>query len=159
MDKTDNRRFSRKSDAQLRRTLTPLQYAVTQQGATEPPHANPYDRCFDPGIYVDITTGQPLFASADKYASGCGWPAFTRPIAPGLVTETPDDSHGMHRTEVRSSLGDAHLGHVFADGPRRAGGLRYCINSAALRFIPLADMAREGYAGYIPLVDPAGRQA
>lgn len=145
--------YTRPADAELRERLTPEQYAVTQQNATDPPFVNEYDHEFRPGIYVDITTGQPLFSSADKYDSGCGWPAFTKPIEPRALTEHRDDSHGMHRTEVRSAAGDAHLGHVFPDGPRSSGGMRYCINSAALRFIPLQQMADEGYADYIPQVE------
>lgn len=136
------------ADDTLRRTLTPLQYEVTQRGATEPPFQNEFDQTFRPGIYVDVTTGEPLFASSDKFESGCGWPSFSKPIDPNVIRERNDDSHGMRRTEVRSRVGDAHLGHVFPDGPRDSGGLRYCINSASLRFIPKEDMEREGY-GYL----------
>jgi peptide methionine sulfoxide reductase msrA/msrB len=118
------------------RALDPLPYAVTQQNATEPPFANAYHDHFEPGTYVDAVSGEPLFSSADKFDSGCGWPAFARPLDPGLLREIPDNSHGMLRTEVRSASSDAHLGHVFTDGPAEAGGLRYCINSAALRFVP-----------------------
>ncbi|MDR2106320.1 MAG: peptide-methionine (S)-S-oxide reductase MsrA [Coriobacteriales bacterium] len=118
------------------RALDPLSYAVTQQSATEPPFANAYHDHFEPGTYVDAVSGEPLFSSADKFDSGCGWPAFSRPLDPGLLREIPDNSHGMLRTEVRSASSDAHLGHVFTDGPAEAGGLRYCINSAALRFVP-----------------------
>lgn len=139
--------------AALRARLTPLQWEVTQHGATERPFDNEYDHEFRPGIYVDITDGTPLFVSSKKYNSGCGWPAFTRPITESSVTEHPDYSFGRNRTEVRSASSGAHLGHVFPDGPQSDGGLRYCINSAALRFIPLADMAAEGYAKYIPLVE------
>ena len=145
--------YRKPSDEELRRRLTPEQYAVTQQGATERPYTNEYDREFRPGIYVDITTGEPLFVSTDKFDSGCGWPAFSRPISPDVLTEHPDNSHGMTRVEVRSALGDAHLGHVFPDGPRSKGGLRYCINSASLRFIPKSEMEAEGYGSYLPLVD------
>ena len=145
-------RFSRLDNATLRATLTPLQWEVTQNAATERPYTNEYDREFSPGIYVDVTTGQPLFVSSDKYDSGCGWPAFTRPISNDVIDNQVDTSHGMVRTEVRSSLSGAHLGHVFPDGPKSEGGLRYCINSASLRFIPLADMAAEGYADYIKYV-------
>lgn len=144
--------YRKPSDAELRRRLTPEQYAVTQHGATERPYTNAYDREFSPGIYVDITTGQPLFVSSDKFDSGCGWPAFSRPISPDALTEHPDNSHGMRRVEVRSSVGDAHLGHLFPDGPRATGGMRYCINSAALRFIPRSEMKREGYGEYLPLL-------
>lgn len=146
-------RFSKKSDSELKRELTPLQYEVTQHAATERPYTNEYDREFRKGIYVDRTTGEPLFLSSDKFDSGCGWPAFSRPIDGKLIEEFPDYSHGMSRIEVRSKLGNAHLGHVFNDGPKKTGGLRYCINSASLRFIPLADMQSEGYDDYIPLLE------
>lgn len=132
--------------------LNALQYAVTQEGETEPPFENEYWDEHRPGIYVDITTGEPLFSSSDKFDSGCGWPSFTRPIELERVRETEDLSHGMRRTEVRSTGGDAHLGHVFPDGPRETGGLRYCINSASLRFIPLNQMEGEGYGKYIQYV-------
>ena len=136
----------------LRQRLTPLQWEVTQHGATERPFVNEYDHEFRPGIYVDITDGTPLFVSSDKFDSGCGWPAFSRPIDDSLLQELQDTSYGMNRIEVKASKSDSHLGHVFPDGPKETGGLRYCINSASLRFIPLADMAKEGYASYIPLV-------
>lgn len=149
-----SQRTARRNDKdELRSRLTPLQWEVTQNGATERPFVNEYDHEFRPGIYVDITDGTPLFVSAKKYDSGCGWPAFSRPIADSLLTEHADNSYGRHRTEVRSASSGAHLGHVFADGPQDDGGQRYCINSAALRFIPKADMAREGYADYLPLVE------
>ena len=137
----------------LKKRLTPLQYEVTQEAATEPPFDNLYDQTFEPGIYVDITDGTPLFLSTDKYDSGCGWPAFTRPLKEENVTEHQDNSHGMIRTEVRSASSHSHLGHVFEDGPRSEGGLRYCINSASLRFIPLKNMEAEGYGAYIPLLE------
>ena len=140
-------------DEVLRRELTSEQYRVTRGNATEPPFRNVYDRQFEPGIYVDVTSGEPLFASGDKFDSGCGWPAFSRPIAPGVVTERLDRSLGTFRTEVRSRAGDAHLGHVFTDGPAEAGGLRYCINSAALRFVPFERMDEEGYGYLKPLVE------
>lgn len=137
---------------ELRNRLTPLQWEVTQNGATERPFTNEYDHEFRPGIYVDITDGTPLFVSTRKYDSGCGWPAFTRPIDSEVITEHEDNSFGRRRVEVRSASSGAHLGHVFPDGPAEDGGLRYCINSASLRFIPLADMAAEGYADLILLV-------
>lgn len=138
--------------AELRRRLTPLQWEVTQNAATERPFTNEYDHEFRPGIYVDITDGTPLFVSSDKFDSGCGWPAFSRPIDSSLVSEHRDLSHGMDRVEVKSAKSGSHLGHVFPDGPASAGGLRYCINSASLRFIPLEKMKEEGYGDYIPLV-------
>lgn len=138
---------------ELRARLTPLQWEVTQHGATERPYINEYDREFRPGIYVDITDGTPLFVSSRKYDSGCGWPAFSRPIADTLLTRHTDTSFGRVRTEVRAAGSGSHLGHVFPDGPDDDGGLRYCINSAALRFIPAADMAAEGYADYLPLIE------
>lgn len=144
--------YQKKSDAELRRELTPIQYDVTQNAATEPPFSNEYNGEFSPGIYVDIITGQPLFISTDKFESGCGWPSFSRPINDALIKEVADTSHGMHRTEVRSCASDAHLGHVFTDGPADKGGLRYCINSASLRFVPKEDMAREGYGDFLGLV-------
>lgn len=139
--------------AELREILTPVQYRVTQENATEPPFQNEFFQTFRPGIYVDITTGEPLFASTDKFESGCGWPSFAKPIDPNVLQEQRDTSHGMVRTEVRSRSGNAHLGHVFEDGPRDLGGLRYCINSAALRFIPKEEMAREGYGYLLGLLD------
>ena len=146
------RKYEKPSDAELRERLTPLQYEVTQHSATERPYSNEYDKEFRPGIYVDIVTGEPLFLSTDKFESGCGWPAFSKPISPDVIKGYRDTSHGMDRIEVRSSSGDSHLGHVFNDGPRETGGLRYCINSASLKFIPLADMQKEGYGDLIPLV-------
>lgn len=133
---------------QLQETLTEMQYDVTQNNATEPPFKNEYWNFGRKGIYVDITTGEPLFTSNDKFDSGCGWPSFSRPIDPYVVHEKTDISHGMVRTEVRSRAGDAHLGHVFSDGPEELGGLRYCINSASLRFVPKEDIEKEGY-GYL----------
>jgi peptide methionine sulfoxide reductase msrA/msrB len=131
------------------RALSPEQYAVTQRDATEPPFANEYFDQFEPGIYVDIVTGQPLFSSSDKFESGCGWPAFARPIDASLVVQRPDHKLIRPRTEVRARLSDSHLGHVFEDGPEYLGGLRYCINSAALRFVPLADMEAQGYGDLV----------
>lgn len=133
--------------------LTPEQFRVTQASGTERPYTGEYDDHFEPGLYVDIVTGEPLFTSAAKFNSGCGWPAFSKPVTPENVTELHDVTHGMIRTEVRSVAGDSHLGHVFNDGPRDMGGLRYCINSASLRFIPRADMEAEGYASYLEQVD------
>jgi len=133
--------------------LTPEQYRVTQQSATERPGTGEYLHNHEPGIYVDIVSGEPLFASADKFESGCGWPSFTKPIEPANVAEFRDMTHGMIRTEVRSAHGDSHLGHVFNDGPRDRGGLRYCINSASLRFVALKDMEREGYGAYLGQVE------
>lgn len=141
--------YHKKSQAQLRQELTPLEYAVTQEAATEPPYTNEFDEHFEEGIYVDITTGEPLFLSSDKFASGCGWPAFSRPIESEALREVSDKSLFRERIEVRSRVGDAHLGHVFTDGPRQTGGLRYCINSAALRFIPKSQMKEAGYGAYI----------
>lgn len=148
-----NRPTRRNEKAELRARLTPLQWEVTQNGATERPFVNEYDHEFRPGIYVDITDGTPLFVSAKKYDSGCGWPAFSRPIADSLITEHADNSYGRQRVEVRSASSGSHLGHVFNDGPQADGGMRYCINSASLRFIPLQRMEAEGYADYIPLVE------
>ena len=132
----------------LKAKLTAEQYQVTQESATERPFRNVYDQTFEEGIYVDITTGEPLFFTKDKFASGCGWPSFSRPIAKDVIHYYQDHSHGMERIEVRSRSGNAHLGHVFTDGPKDQGGLRYCINSASLRFIPKEEMEREGY-GYL----------
>jgi len=133
--------------------LSPEQYRVTQQGDTEHPGSGEYLNNKEPGIYVDIVSGEPLFASADKYESGCGWPSFTKPIEPANISELKDTTHGMIRTEVRSTHGDSHLGHVFSDGPADRGGLRYCINSASLRFIHRDDMAAEGYEAYLNQVE------
>lgn len=148
-----NRKARRTDKAELRSRLTPLQWEVTQNGATERPFVNEYDHEFRRGIYVDITDGTPLFVSSNKYNSGCGWPAFTRPIEPSLISEHTDTSFGRVRTEVRSASSGSHLGHVFPDGPAEEGGMRYCINSAALRFIPACDMEREGYGSYLPIID------
>lgn len=133
--------------------LSPEQYRVTQQSGTERPGTGEYLNNEEPGIYVDIVSGEPLFASSDKYESGCGWPSFTKPIEPTNVAELNDTTHGMIRTEVRSKHGDSHLGHVFPDGPRDRGGLRYCINSASLRFVHRDDMEAVGYGAYLDQVD------
>jgi len=142
----------RKSDDAIA-ALTPEQYRVTQQNATERPGTGALLRNKEPGIYVDIVSGEPLFASSDKFESGCGWPSFTKPIEPANVAELGDTSHGMVRTEVRSRHADSHLGHVFNDGPRDRGGLRYCINSASLRFVARNDMEAEGYGAYLSQVE------
>jgi peptide-methionine (R)-S-oxide reductase len=142
----------KKTDEALKK-LTPEQYRVTQQSGTEMPFSGEYNDNKEPGIYVDIVSGEPLFASSDKFESGCGWPSFTKPIEPTNVNELRDNSHGMIRIEVRSTHGDSHLGHVFNDGPRDKGGLRYCINSASLRFIPRDDMEAEGYGAYLDQVE------
>ena len=131
--------------------LTPEQFAVTQQAATEAPFDNEFWNNDEPGLYVDIVSGEPLFASTTKYDSGCGWPSFTKPLSAENIIENSDTSLGMRRTEVRSSHGDSHLGHVFEDGPIDEGGLRYCINSAALRFVPLDELGDEGYGQYAAL--------
>jgi len=133
--------------------LTPEQYRVTQQSGTERPGTGALLNEKRPGIFVDIVSGEPLFASADKFESGCGWPSFTKPIEPAHINELHDTTHGMRRTEVRSKYGDSHLGHVFNDGPRDRGGLRYCINSASLRFVPREQMAAEGYGDYLDQVE------
>lgn len=142
----------RKTDAAIA-ALTPEQYRVTQQNGTERPGTGEYLHNHEPGIYVDVVTGEPLFASSDKFDSGCGWPSFTKPIEPANVNELRDTSHGMVRTEVRSVHGESHLGHVFPDGPRDRGGLRYCINSASLRFIHRDDMEAAGYGAYLDQVE------
>lgn len=136
--------------------LSPEQFRVTQQSATERPGTGEYLHNEEPGIYVDIVSGEPLFASSDKYESGCGWPSFTKPIAPAHVNELRDLAHGMVRTEVRSTHGDSHLGHVFPDGPADRGGLRYCINSASLRFIHRDEMQAQGYGEYLDQVEDIG---
>jgi peptide-methionine (R)-S-oxide reductase len=137
--------------------LTPRQYSVTQENATEPAFDNEFWDKKGAGIYVDVVSGEPLFASLEKFDSGCGWPSFTIPLEAANVVEKVDTSHGMMRTEVRSAHGDSHLGHVFDDGPPEQGGLRYCINSAALRFIPFEDLEAEGYGQYKKLFERADR--
>lgn len=145
--------YNKPSKEELKGKLTELQYEVTQNAKTERPYQNEYDELFQKGIYVDIVSGEPLFLSTDKFNSGCGWPAFSKPIIPEVIREKVDLQYGMIRTEVRSRYADSHLGHVFADGPRDKGGLRYCINSSSLRFIPVEKMEAEGYGSYIELLD------
>ncbi len=147
-----SKKFVKKPMEELKRDLTEMQFEVTQNSATEPPFQNEYFDKFEEGIYVDITTGEPLFLSDDKFESGCGWPSFSRPIDSSLIKNVEDRSFGRIRTEVRSKNGDAHLGHVFEDGPADLGGLRYCINSASLRFIPKEKMEQEGYGEYLKLL-------
>lgn len=149
----EQERYPRPSNEVLQERLSPLQYEVAVNAATERPFFNEFWDNHEEGLYVDIATGEPLFLSTDKFDSGCGWPSFTKPIATELVTELVDTSHGMVRTEVRSRSGDIHLGHVFDDGPIAAGGLRYCINSASLRFVPKNEMEAAGYGDLIPLLD------
>lgn len=143
--------YTKDPDAVAR--LTPEQYRVTQNSGTERPYTGEYYKNKEPGIYVDIVSGEPLFASSAKFDSFCGWPSFTKPIETDNVNELRDDSHGMTRIEVRSTHGDSHLGHVFNDGPRDQGGLRYCINSASLRFIHRDEMEAEGYGAYLDQVE------
>lgn len=145
--------YNKPSEEELKEKLTALQYEVTQNAKTERPYQNEYDDLFRKGIYVDIVSGEPLFLSTDKFNSGCGWPAFSKPIISEVITEKVDLQFGMIRTEVRSRYADSHLGHVFTDGPRDKGGLRYCINSSSLRFIPVEKMEAEGYGSYIELLD------
>lgn len=145
--------FEKPNEDELKELLSPLAYKVTQEEGTEPPFSHPYDKFYEPGIYVDVVSGIPLFSSKDKYDSGSGWPSFTKPIKAEAVVEKGDTTLRIHRTEVRSALADNHLGHVFNDGPRDKGGLRYCMNGAALRFVPKADMEKEGYGEYLQYVD------
>lgn len=147
-----SKKYSKKPSELLKENLSEVQYDVTQNNATEPPFQNEYFNEFKEGIYVDITTGEPLFVSSDKFESGCGWPSFAKPIDENIIVKITDKSNRLVRTEVRSKIGDAHLGHVFDDGPKEMGGIRYCINSAALKFIPKEKMEQEGYAEYIPLL-------
>ena len=143
--------YAKTEDALAR--LTPEQFRVTQESGTERPFTGEYDAHYEPGIYVDVVSGEPLFASSSKFSSGCGWPSFSKPIVAAHVNELRDVSHGMVRVEVRSAHGDSHLGHVFEDGPAEAGGLRYCINSASLRFVAKDDMEAEGYGEYLNQVE------
>jgi peptide-methionine (R)-S-oxide reductase len=145
------KKFSKDSDAISK--LSPEQYRVTQEAGTEAPGTGEYLHNKEPGIYVDIVSGEPLFASSDKFDSGSGWPSFTKPIEPVNIKELRDTTHGMTRTEVRSAQADSHLGHVFPDGPKNRGGLRYCINSGSLRFIHRNDMEAEGYGAYLNQVE------
>ena len=149
----DAANYEKPSQAVLRENLSEESYRVTQEAATEAPFTNAYDQTFEEGIYVDITTGEPLFFAKDKFVSGCGWPSFSRPISKELIHYYQDLSHGMERIEVRSRSGNAHLGHVFTDGPRELGGLRYCINSASLRFIAKDDMEEAGYGYLLPYLN------
>ena len=149
----DAANYEKPSQAVLREQLSEESYRVTQEAATEAPFSNAYDQTFEEGIYVDITTGEPLFFAKDKFASGCGWPSFSRPISKELIHYYQDLSHGMERIEVRSRSGNAHLGHVFTDGPRELGGLRYCINSASLRFIAKDEMEEAGYGYLLPYLN------
>ena len=146
-----NNKYNKPSDNELKNRLTDLQYKVTQQNATERPFDNEYDEHFEEGIYVDIVSGEPLFTSKDKFQASCGWPAFSKPLDKQFIEEKADFAYNMHRVEVRSKVGNSHLGHVFNDGPKEAGGLRYCINSASLRFIPKDRLKDEGYEEYLGL--------
>ena len=147
------REYITRDEDDVKKELTDLQIKVTKKNATEMPHQNEYDQNFDPGIYVDLYTGEPLFSSLDKYDAGCGWPSFTKPIEKRIIKEKADFAFGMHRVEVRSETSDSHLGHVFNDGPKDKGGLRYCINSAAMHFIPKEKLAEEGYEEYLSLFE------
>jgi peptide methionine sulfoxide reductase msrA/msrB len=149
--KVDPSKYTKPPDKEIREMLSSAQYSVTQEGATEPSYSGVYYENHEPGLYVDVVTGEPLFSSADKYDSGCGWPSFTKPIDPDVVVEYTDGAYGLRRTEVRSRVGNSHLGHVFEDGPKEAGGLRYCINSLSLRFIPYGKMEESGYGEFKPL--------
>ena len=146
--------FKKPSDADLKKSLTPLQYQVTQHEATERPFQNEFWNNHEAGIYVDVVSGEPLFSSLDKYESGTGWPSFTKPLEPSNVKTKTDRTLFMERTEVRSAHADSHLGHVFDDGPQPTG-LRYCMNSASMRFIPVSKLAEEGYGKYLPLFEKA----
>ncbi len=156
--KVDPTKYSKPSEAEIKEMLTPDQYNVTQEAGTEMAFSGEYFDNHEPGLYVDIVTGEPLFSSADKYDSGCGWPSFTKPIEPDVIVEHEDSSYGMTRIEVRSRVGDSHLGHVFEDGPAEKGGLRYCINSLSIRFIPYEEMADNGYGEFMPLCETYGLQ-
>ena len=145
--------YAKPADAELKATLTAEQYQITQCSLTEPPFRNEFWNHHEDGIYVDIVSGEPLFASTAKFDSGTGWPSFFEPIERPNVVEIADNSHGMRRVEVRSKHGDSHLGHIFPDGPRERGGMRYCINSASLRFVPKAELVAQGYERFAPLFE------
>lgn len=147
------KKYSKPSKKEILTKLNDLEYSVTQENATERPFTHEYNDLYEDGIYVDIVSGEPLFSSKDKFDAGCGWPSFTEPLADEHVVEKFDGTHGMVRTEVRSKYGDSHLGHVFNDGPKEKGGLRYCINGASLRFIKKEDMEKEGYGEYLALLN------
>ncbi|NLK44868.1 MAG: peptide-methionine (R)-S-oxide reductase MsrB [Tissierellia bacterium] len=147
------KKYIRPSDDEIREKLSELEYRVTQRNATEKPFTSDLNDNYQDGIYVDIVTGEPLFSSRDKFDAGCGWPSFTKALVDDHIVEKLDRTHGMFRTEVRSKFGDSHLGHVFPDGPRDRGGLRYCINGAALRFIRKEDLEKEGYGEYLKLFE------
>lgn len=145
--------YKKPSDDELRKNLTALEYEVTQNAGTERPFSSEYDDFYEEGIYVDKVSGEPLFSSKDKFNAGCGWPSFSKPVVGTEINEKEDLSHGMVRTEVRSKNADSHLGHVFPDGPQELGGLRYCINGAALRFVPKEDLEKEGYGEYLRIFE------
>ena len=145
--------YKKPSDDELRKNLTALEYEVTQNAGTERPFSSEYDDFYEEGIYVDKVSGEPLFSSKDKFNAGCGWPSFSKPVEGTEINEKEDLSHGMIRTEVRSKNADSHLGHVFPDGPQELGGLRYCINGAALRFVPKEDLEKEGYGEYLRIFE------
>lgn len=151
IDLSKVKKYKKPSQEVLKQNLSDIQYKVTQESATERPFSSEYDKNFDEGIYIDIVTGEPLFSSTDKYNAGCGWPSFTKPIDKKSIREKEDKSLGTTRTEVKSKIGDSHLGHVFSDGPKDKGGQRYCINGAALKFIPKKDLQKKGYGEYLYL--------
>ncbi len=151
IDLSNVKKYKNVSDENLKNSLTDLQYAVTQNAGTEKPFSSPYDKLFDEGIYVDVVSGEPLFSSKDKFNSGCGWPSFSKPISKRAIRTSPDNSLGMNRTEVKSKFAGSHLGHVFDDGSEENGGMRYCINGAALKFIPAANLMKDGYGEYLSL--------
>jgi methionine-R-sulfoxide reductase len=145
----EEKKYEKPSQEVLKQTLTDLEFEVTQKSATERPFKNAYWNHFEKGIYVDVVTGEPLFLSKDKFESSCGWPSFSRPVYKEAIRYVEDYTHFMHRIEVRSQIGDSHLGHVFDDGPDELGGMRYCINSASLRFVPFDEMDQKGYREYM----------